>query len=364
MLSTQKLNLIRLSRTEKIGPITLLKLMTAYNNDVALVLNFLEREKKLLIPEAKTILNEISILESKGGRILTYLDEDYPWILKLTDDFPPVISIIGDLSSEIYKKRRAISIVGSRNCSILAKKFTKYIVDELTNRNFITISGLANGIDEVVHQETINNNSRTVAVLGSGLAHFYPNTNLGNEIISHGGVIISELPFFEKPNPKYFPMRNRIIAGMSVATLVVEAGIKSGSIITANKAAKYGRIVFSVPGFPTDDRSTGTNQLIKDGAVMVRDIDDIINELQNGDFIQQDNIFNTFNNKKIEKSNIEMGEIEKRILEALNSKTETEFNDLIALMPEVNFNSVLIAISELEIKNLIKRNIFGQIVLV
>lgn len=363
MISKEKLNLIRFSRTETIGPITFFRLMENYNQDIEKILCYLKNEKKLKIPSEKDILQEISALNDRDGEIITYLDDEYPQILKTIEDFPPVISVLGDLSNEIYAKNRAISIVGSRNCSISGKKFTKYIVKELVDRNFITISGLANGIDETVHQETIDNNGKTIAVLGSGLGYLYPNTRLAEDIVKSGGIVISEMPFFEKPRPQYFPRRNRIIAGLSMSTLVIEAGSKSGSMITANLAAKYGRTVFAVPGFPMDERSTGTNQLIKDGAVMARDIEDILEELK--DFYQQEELFGrndeSIFHKKIDPNTTEL---EKRILNALDQKSETSLNDLLRFIPEIDQSAMLIAITELEIKNLIERDIIGRIILV
>ena len=387
MTSKKKLNLIRLSRTEKIGSVSFMRLMEENNQNIDLILEKIIEDGKLLVPSEEEILNEISILKIKGGKIITYLDSDYPWILKTTDGFPTVISVLGDISSFSSERNRSISIVGSRNCSIFGKKFTKYIVEELINRNFITISGLARGIDEVVHTETINSGGKTIAILGSGLDYFYPSVKLAERILENGGAVISEMPFFEKPRPQYFPRRNRIIAGLSLGTLVIEADKKSGSMITANQAAKFGRTVFAVPGFPLDDRSTGTNQLIKDGAVMVRDIDDLMEELNDVHFIQQSNIFkdnselltkkrlSTKQTKSLtqtdsidEESQMESElskelSIENCILNALNKKTEIDLNDLLQFMPEINFNSVLIAISELEIKGLVQRNPLGQFIL-
>ena len=293
MVSNQKLNLIKLARTEKLGQTNFFRLMSMYNNDATVALEAIKHNKQFTIPSDSEILDEIEILNKINAKILTYQDEEYPWMLKLINDFPPIISVIGGLSKDKYKKNRSISIVGSRNCSILGKKFTQYITRELVNRNFTIISGLANGIDQAAHEETIKNQGNTIAVIGSGLSDFYPNIRLAHEIIENDGVIISELPFSKKSQPRFFPQRNRIIAGISIGTLIVEANVKSGSMITANQAIKYNRTVFSVPGFPTDDRSSGTNQLIKDGAVMVRNIEDIVEELQNNNYLNHNSIFST-----------------------------------------------------------------------
>ncbi len=371
MISNQKLNLIKLARTEKLGQSNFFRLMSMHNNDATLAVEVIKNNKHFKVPSDSYILDEIETLNKINAKILTYQDEEYPWMLKSINDFPPIISVIGDLSQESYKQNRSISIVGSRNCSVLGKKFTQYIVKELVNRNFTVISGLANGIDQAAHEETIKNQGNTIAVIGCGLSDFYPNIRLGHEIIENGGVIISELPFSQKPQPRFFPQRNRIIAGISLCTLIVEATIKSGSMITAGQAIKYNRTVFSVPGFPTDDRSSGTNQLIKDGAVMVRKIDDIIEELQDNSFINRHSVFSTVtkNKKKTEmidifestNSSSNLNSLDIQIINLLNGKTEINLNDLFVMLPNMCFNSILIAISELESKNIIMRNAIGQI---
>lgn len=374
MISNQKLSLIRLARTEKLGQTNFFRLMSMHNNDAELALDSIKDDKRFLLPKKSEILKEISQLEKINGQVLTYQDPDYPWLLKLINDFPPVISVIGDLSQTKYKKNRSVSIVGSRNCSILGKKFTQYITEELVKRNFTIISGLANGIDEAAHEEALENQGNTIAVIGSGLSNFYPNTQLAYEIIQKDGVIISELPFDQKPKPSFFPRRNRIIAGLSLGTLIVEADIKSGSMITANQAAKYNRIVFAVPGFPVDNRSSGTNQLIKDGATMVRDINDIMDELQTSNHIDYNSIFSTTIEDKKEFlkqnslfNNIDfstLNDLETRIISAINGKTNIDLSDLSSILPDVYFNSILIAISELEAKNIITKDALGQISLI
>ena len=374
MLNNQKLSLFKLARTEKLSQTNFFRLMSMYNNDAVLALNSIKSNKQFVIPHDYEIKEELELLEKVGGRIVTYQDKEYPWMLKFISDYPPIISVIGDFGKNNDQKRRMISVVGSRNCSILGEKFTHYIIQELVKRNFTIVSGLAHGIDKSAHEETIRNNGSTIAVIGSGLSDFYPNHRLANEIIDNGGLVISELPFNQKPKPQFFPRRNRIIAGLSMATLIVEADIKSGSMITANQALKYDRTVFAVPGFPMDNRSSGTNQLIKDGAIMVRNIDDIMNELHNNNYMDHDSIFaktveerkqilqqsNLFN--KIQ--NVDLNELETRIINAINGKTGVSMDDLLSVLPDVAVSSMLIALSELEFKGVIVKSDIGEINLV
>jgi DNA processing protein len=354
MIEKNKINIIRLSRSTKIGPISFFKLMKLYNNDTELIIETIGN--KFDIPSEKKILQEIEILHENGGKIITYLDEEYPWMLHLIEDKPPVLSIYGNLSDSSYKKNLLISIVGTRNSSIPGFQFAEYIAKELAIRNFIVVSGLANGIDSSAHKACLKENRQTVAIIGSGLSQCYPNKQLALNIVKNNGVIISEFPFFEEPKIYNFPRRNRIIAGFSAATIVVEAGLKSGSKNTANHANKYGRTVFAVPGFPTDYRSSGTNQLIKDGAIMITSIQDILDELKSSNYASNDNLFEYFsqNTKLIFTKNDEkLNEIEEKILSLFNSKIELDIQNIFEQLPEIPLNKLLIALSNLEIINTI-----------
>lgn len=335
--------------------------MKLYNDDTDLIIESIK--DKFKIPPESEIFQEIELLEKEGGRMITYLDDDYPWLLKLVDDRPPVLSAFGDLSNPIYKKSSLISIVGTRNASIIGCKFTEYLSKELSIRNFVTISGLANGIDFAAHKASIKEGRQTVAVIGSGLAQCYPNKKLAEEIVASGGVIVSEFPFFEEPKVHNFPRRNRIIAGFSVGTIVVEAGMKSGSTNTANHANRYGRTVFAVPGFPSDYRSVGTNNLIKDGAIMVTSAHDILDELKSSNYVGDDNLFQFFDHNRRIKStcdDTQMGEIESRILSCFNSKVELDINNFIEYLHDISFGKLLICLADLEVRNVIVKGVDGK----
>jgi DNA processing protein len=356
MIEKNKINIIRLSRTNKIGPISFFKLMNLYNNNSELIIETIG--DKLEIPSERQILQEIDILEQNNGKIITYLDEEYPWMLQLIEDKPPILSVYGDLSNPTYKKNLLISIVGTRNSSIPGFQFAEYLAKELSIRNFIIVSGLANGIDAAAHRTALNENRQTIAIVGSGLGQCYPNKQLARDIVEKNGLVISEFPFHEEPKIYNFPCRNRIIAGFSAATIVVEAGLKSGSKNTANHANRYGRTVFAVPGFPSDYRSVGTNQLIKDGAIMVTSIQDILDELKSTNYSSSDNLFEYFSQNaklKFTKNDENLNEIESRILSFFNSKIELCMNDLLEKLPELPLSKLLITLSNLEMSNILEK---------
>ncbi len=361
MIDEKTINIIRIARTNKIGSVGFHNLAKIYNNNYEMIIDVIC--DKFDVPPKEQILREMDSLHRNNGKIITSIDDEYPWMLKLTDDHPPFLSVFGDLSNEIYKKNRIISIVGTRNCSIHGYKFAEYLAKELSMRDFIVVSGLANGIDSAAHNASLVEKKQTIAVVGSGLLQCYPNKSLANQIVQNNGVIISELEFDEGVKIHHFPRRNRIIAGISVATIVVEAGMKSGSINTANHANKYGRTVFAAPGFPTDYRSCGTNKLIQDGAIMVTDVHDILDELNSNNYIQNDNLFHFCNqNKKIfvDEHNENLSDTQNQILSPFSSKTDIDIQDLLEFFPEIPFNKLLMALSELEIKGFISRNVNGK----
>ena len=180
---------------------------------------------------------------------------------------------------EKLKNKNKIAIVGSRKCSEYGKMITQKFSYLLAKKDFTIVSGMAKGIDSYAHIGTILAKGTTIAVLGSGIEYIYPEENkkLYNKILDTAGIIISEYPLYTKPVPENFPMRNRIISGISDKVLITEASIKSGSIITANLAMEQGKDVYAIPGNITHKQSEGTNQLIKDGAFLVTRLEDIAN---------------------------------------------------------------------------------------
>lgn len=204
-------------------------------------------------------------------------DSDYPFLLSEIYNPPLIIYYRGNLNVNWEK---SLSIVGSRKCSEYGRKIVSDFMPAITDLDITTVSGLAIGIDSEVHQKTLQNQGITVAVLGSGLdrCSVYPRVNRGlaDEIVARGGVVMSEFPIGSEPLSFHFPQRNRIISGLSLAVLVVEAGMKSGSLITARLALEEGREVFSVPGDIFSDSFVGSNNLLKYGANVVAGVEDIL----------------------------------------------------------------------------------------
>ena len=207
---------------------------------------------------------------------ITINDKKYPKSLLKIDNPPKQLYVEGNI--ELLNKN-CIAIIGSRNCSENGKKLAQKFAIELSNQGIIIISGMAKGIDSEAHKGTLRAKGKTIAVLGCGINELYPKQNkmLAKQILKIGGCIISEYPSGTKPNKVNFPQRNRIISGLAEAVVVVEAGERSGAIITANLALEQGKEIFAVPGDITKKQSIGTNKLIKDGAYMITSIDDILN---------------------------------------------------------------------------------------
>ena len=221
---------------------------------------------------------ELEIARNGGVTILCRTDDEYPAALRELRDAPLCIYIRGVLPPDL--STRSLSIVGTRNASNYGARMARHLSEAAAFGGWTTISGLAIGIDTIVHQATVDAGGKTVAVLGGGLAKLHPaeNLDLARAIIRTGGAVISEFPMTTVPTRHTFPMRNRIIAGLSCGTLVVEAGVNSGSLITAAQALEQGRHVFAVPGEADNPSAAGCNTLIKQGAKLVMNFDDILDE--------------------------------------------------------------------------------------
>ncbi|GBD93732.1 hypothetical protein BMS3Abin05_01326 [bacterium BMS3Abin05] len=221
--------------------------------------------------------HQLKFAEKHRASILTFWNAHYPESLKRTFD-PPVL--LFQKGEWLPGDSISIAVVGTRSPSAYGTQVTEQLTRELVKTGFTIISGLARGIDTIAHRIALKTGGRTIAVLGSGLDLIYPaeNKKLAEEIET-SGAILTEYPLGSKPDAANFPKRNRIISGLALGTLVVEAGEKSGALITANYALEQGREVFAVPGATTSLRSVGTNRLIKEGAKLVQNVNDILQEL-------------------------------------------------------------------------------------
>ena len=215
-------------------------------------------------------------LQKQEIDFITSSESEYPPLLKEIFYAPLAFYIKG----EIPEKTPCIAVVGTRRASYYGKLVTEKLVQELVRYNFVIVSGLAYGIDTIAHKTALENQGKTIAVLGSGLDDIFPSSNrkLAQEIIKHGA-LVTEYPLKAPALKHYFPWRNRIISGLSLATIVIEAPEKSGALITARFALEQNREVFAIPGSIFNKNSKGTNNLIKQGAKLVSQIEDILEEL-------------------------------------------------------------------------------------
>lgn len=226
----------------------------------------------------KFATEQLKKMKDCGAKLTTYWDKEYPEQLKQIYDPPATLFVRGKLKSE---DKYSMAIVGTRQPSEYGKIVTEKLTSELASRGFTIVSGLAYGIDTRAHIFALQSAGRTIAVLGSGVDVIYPDKNkkLSQKIINQGA-IVSEFPMGTDPDWKNFPRRNRIICGMSLGTVVIEAGKKSGALITATMSLEQNREVFAVPGNIDSPKSIGTNELIKQGAKLVTSVEDILEELE------------------------------------------------------------------------------------
>ena len=229
--------------------------------------------------EAIDFTGELDRIEKAGIRVVTRDDADYPKRLREIYDPPLVLYVRGVLNE---RDALAVGVVGSRRTSLYGQEMSRKLAYQIARLGVTVISGLARGIDTAAHKGALQAKGRTVAVIGCGIDTVYPpeNKRLADEIVEKGGAVVSEFPFGVKPDRQNFPMRNRIISGWSIGVVVVEANLKSGALITARQAMEQGREVFAVPGRADSILSRGTNKLIKDGAKLTEDVEDILSEFE------------------------------------------------------------------------------------
>lgn len=272
------LDYIQLINSANIGPVTFYKLLRQYGSAEA-ALAALPAGRRTFSRSAAQ--KEFELARRQNIRLLAFDDPEYPENLRAAEDAPPIIYVRGQINC--LRQPLSLSIVGARNASLNGRKLASQISCELTSQGIMIVSGMARGIDTAAHKGAmfaLNRSGNTVAVLGTGIDIAYPaeNQKLCEQIAGQGAVI-SEFPLGTEPSAGNFPCRNRIVSALTDGTLVVEASLHSGSLITARLALEQGRDVFAVPGFPTDERSAGPNKLIKDGAFLVENAEDILNVL-------------------------------------------------------------------------------------
>lgn len=286
----------------------------------------------------------IKKLERHDVKLIRYVDEQYPENLKELDDAPIVLYCKGTFTK---RDEIAIAIIGSRNMTEYGRTNAHRLSYGLASAGVTIVSGFARGIDTVAHQGALNAGGRTIAVLGSGLDIIYPSENVRlYEKISQYGCLLSEYPFGTPPEKHNFPRRNRLISGISIGVIVVEAAANSGSLITAQCALDQNREVFAVPGSVNSVLSQGTNNLIKKGAKLVQHADDIIEEL----LPQLKNLVAKEGHKEI---SLEFNDKEKAILSSLDYKPI--HIDEIVRKARISVDELLVLLLNLEIKGFIKQ---------
>jgi DNA processing protein len=276
----QRIDWLRLIRAENVGPRTFRALIAEYSTAARALARVSELARRggrgdLRIPTREEAEAEIAAAARAGVRFVAIGEEEYPPLLRETDDAPPLLAVRGQLN---VLTRPAVAVVGSRNASAAGARFAAVLARDLGLAGLLVVSGLARGIDSAAHRASVIDG--TVAVLAGGADRVYPpeHAALAEEIV-RSGALVSEMPMGWEPRARDFPRRNRIIAGMSLGVIVVEAAERSGSLITARLALEAGREVFAVPGSPIDPRAAGTNRLLKEGATLVSSAEDVIEAL-------------------------------------------------------------------------------------
>lgn len=299
---SEKLAFLRLIRTTNVGPITFYSLINYFGSAEEAIKHlpdFLKKsDKKIKIYPLSAAEKEMENLEKIGGELISFKEPEYPKLLSKIPDAPPLISVIGN--KELLN-RKCISIVGTRDASLNGRGMAERLGFEIANAGAVAVSGMALGIDASAHEGALaseNPLGGTIAVLGTGVDVVYPQSNRNlYDKIKEKGLLLSEFPLTCPAQQNNFPRRNRIIAGLSLATVVVEAKLKSGSLITAKIALDQGRDIYAIPGNPLDSRSHGTNRLIKDGAYLVETPEDVLEALNDPNiFVLKEEIWEEDNN--------------------------------------------------------------------
>ncbi len=345
---------IALSDVPDIGPVTARKLLAIYKKPEAVFkapYKELANIRGIGPAKAKNIKGysewgkidaQLKKLDAGGIKIVSFSDKDYPETLKNIEDAPIALYIKGRILKE---DRYAVAIVGSRKYSSYGKLAAEKLSSELSSMGFTIVSGMARGIDTLAHTAAVKSGGRSIAVLGSGIDVPYPPENRGlMEKLAASGYVISEFPAGTPPEKENFPKRNRIISGLSLGVLVVEATVDSGSLITASCALEQGKEVFAVPGNINYTNSKGTNDLIKKGAKLVQSAEDVIEELAP--------VLKGYIRTR-EKANIELSVEEKRLCDIMTA--EPKHVDMLSRESKMPAQKVLGILLSLELKGIVKQ---------
>ena len=353
------IDFLQLSRSANIGPVTFQKILEKFGSASEAIANFDDisnsSNRNLKLLDRNIAIEEFENTKKYGAKFITFDDPRYPASLKEINDCPPVIIVKGDLD---LLKEEKIAVVGPRNASYNALLYAKKFTVLLGQNSIVSVSGMAHGVDTAVHQASLL--SGTIAVLAGGIDNIYPseNTKLYNQI-SECGIILSEMPIGFLPKGHNFIQRNRLISGLSIATVVIEASLQSGSLSTARFAIEQNREIFAVPGSPFDPRCHGTNRLIKEGANIITEVEDVLHASSKKNILMKKVSQVTQTKKDYNFSNDEIGIVSKKIMENLNLEP-TNIDQLITKL-QIPINLFNTAIIQLEIDQQISIN-YGKII--
>ncbi|XAP77440.1 DNA-processing protein DprA [Citromicrobium bathyomarinum] len=348
---------IRLLRSPRIGPVSFAQLLARYGSGEEAVEALPGIAKKggghYTLAKQDSVRSEIDAVKCHGARYLFHDQPDYPQALAACDGAPPIITYKGDLS---LASKPVVAMVGARNASAAAVKLARDFASALSAEGFVVVSGLARGIDGAAHEGAM---PHTIGVIASGIEIAYPPQHAElQERIASEGLLIAEQPPGTEPRGSHFPSRNRIIAGLALGTLVVEAAVKSGSLITARLAGEYGREVMAIPGSPLDARSHGCNHLIREGAVLVQEPSDVVELLSTFDGAPR----STFREPSaaFEAVPEDMAEAEPAEIAQLLTSAPVSVDELIR-QSGAGSASVQLALLELEIAGRLERHAGGKV---
>jgi len=362
LIKSQKKNelmyYVAFSHMLNIRPIIKTKLLEYFDFDVEKAYNVSQNEFKQVIEYYEISASNnffkvrdkidiekcyLEVLNNEDIGIITPLDKEFPPLLKEIPDYPVCLYFKGNFEGIDFD--RNVAVVGSRNASTTAKLSLNSIISNLKNSNITIVSGLAAGIDSQAHISAIENNLKTIAVVGTGLDIVYPsqNKNLFDNITNNFGVALSEYPLKTNPAPQNFPQRNRIVVGMSKGTLVAEAKLKSGAMISANLTLDYNRELMCMPGNILNPNTSGIYHLIRNGAGIVATAEDLLNQL-GWDIIIEDN----------QKFDIVLNDIQKKVIETIELEAKT-FDEIVDISKE-DVSKIMVTLTELELNGLIKQS--------
>ena len=363
---TEQQAFLAINGLPRIGPVTLQRLLEYFDNDVLRIFKASRSELmnvQGIGPDTADIIlkpdehfsfqEEEQKIQAHSARFITKSDENYPPLLKEIYDAPVGLYCKGNFDPQ----QVCIAIVGSRRCTIYGINTAKKLAQGLAKAGICVVSGLARGIDTAAHKGALEAGGKTIGVLGNGLDIVYPPENIDlYKEMAEKGAILSEFPFGYKATKQTFPMRNRIVAGICVGTIVIESNNNGGSMITARFTGECNRQIFAVPGRIDQTSSAGCHKLIKDGAVLVTDVQDILDEL-NFDPPQMDLFTN--NEQHLEKTKSDLTADELEIINLFNGGESLQIDEISSKCNKTS-HEVSTLLMMLELKKLIVKKIDGN----